>query len=430
MRLRRSPRLALRLPGTFPSLKAQPRLQKALRMLWLDAVFEAISEGFFVNYLSLHLLDSGGTVPQVGLLNSLGNTANVVAQMPGARAAEKSGRPKALVMWSTKGVTRVALLLLALAPFALKGSAAVYGIMLLAALRSLAASFGTPAHTSLLAELVPIGIRGQYLSSRQLAMSVCTLVVVPLAGQVIQIGGHPVGYQTCFMLALVAGLASAVSFSRLPESVRAEQDEGHADRSVLSWKTVRHEVGFLRYCMTAVVWMMGIQVAAPFFAPYMVQELGFAKGTVGLVSTINTLASLVGMRVFGPCIDRRGARWVMTVTGLAIPLVPLTWVFVRTPWHAGIIALLAGSTWAGYNLGSLNLLLALAPEDHRERYVALLNTLSSAAAIVGPLIGGLVYASFGFRLNLVLSGAIRYLGILLFVALVRENRARSLADRA
>ena len=425
MRHGRLPRLALRLPGTFPSLKAQPRIQKALRMLWLDGAFEAISEGFFVNYLSLHLLDSGGTVQQVGLLNSLGNTANVVAQIPGAKAAEQSGRPKALVLWSTKGVTRVALLLLALSPLVLKGTAAVYGIMILAAFRSLAASFGTPAHTSLLGALVPLGIRGQYLSSRQLAMSVCTLVTVPLAGQVIQVGGHPVGYQICFAMALAAGLASAVSFSKLPESGSPEQEKAHADRSVLGWKSLRRESSFLRYCVTAVIWMMGIHIAAPFFAPYMVQELGFAKGTVGLVSTITTLASLAGMRIFGPCIDRRGARWVMIATGLAIPLVPLTWVFVRTPWHAGIIALLAGSTWAGYNLGSLHLLLSLAPEDHRERNVALLNTLSSAAAIVGPLVGGLVYASFGFRHNLVLSGVIRYTGVLLFIALLREKGARA-----
>ena len=425
MRHRRLPRLGLRLPGTFPSLKAQPRLQKALRMLWLDGVFEAISEGFFLNYLSLHLLDSGGTVQQVGLFNSLGNTANVVAQIPGARAAEKSGRPKALVLWSTKGVTRVALLLLALAPFVLKGTTAIYGIMLLAALRSLAASFGTPSHTSLLGALVPLGIRGQYLSSRQLAMSACTLVVVPLAGQLIQVSGHPTGYQACFILALIAGVASAISFSKLPESARSYQPQSHAARNTLAWNTLRHEASFLRYCFTAVIWMMGMQIAAPFFAPYMVQELGFAKGTVGLVSTITTLASLAGMRIFGPCIDRRGARWVMVMTGLLIPLVPLTWVFVRTPWHAGIIALLAGSTWAGYNLGSLNLLLAMAPEDNRERYVALLNTATSAAAILGPLIGGMVYASFGFRPTLILSAMIRYTGILLFIVLVWEKSARA-----
>jgi len=419
MRIGQSLKRLLRSPDFFPSVKAQPAAHKALRMFWLDGVFVAISQGFFLNYLPLYLLDMGGTVQQIGLLSSLSNVANVVAQIPGARVSELWGKRKKIVLLSGKGFSRLVLLLYALIPFLLRGLPAIYALIILSILRVFSDNFGYPAWTSLIGDIVPLRIRGRYFSSRQLAMGVCTLIAVPLAGQVIQYGGYPIGYQICFFLAFLAGLVSTITYSRIPEPPNKEWERQRTRRRIWGWQDLRKESNFLRYCLSNLIWGLGLQVAAPFFSAYMVKDLGFTRGAVGWVSMVSSFTALIGMRYFGPLVDRKGAKWVMSFSGLLIPLIPWSWLIVRTPLHAAAINTLSGFAWAGYNLAGFSLLLAIIPEDQRARYTALFSTLNAMTAIISPLIGGYLFASYGFWVNLTLSGAMRLAGILLFIRLVR-----------
>ena len=116
-----------------------------------------------------------------------------------------------------------------------------------------------------------------------------------------------------------------------------------------------------------------------------------------MLAAISSLSALVGQRVFGRLLDRKGAYWVQTVTGLIIPLAPLAWAFITAPWQVGIINSFTGFLWAGYNLSNFNLLLELTPDDQRPRAVALYQTVVFGSAVVGPLIGGFLVDSAGFK---------------------------------
>ena len=381
----------VRVPEFFPSVRSRPMVHRGLRMLWLEGVFLTISQGFYTRYVPLLVLDLGGAVRHIAQITSLSNLASLAAQLPGARFSESRGKPKLIALLTTRAIVPVTVALFILATVLLRGLPAVYAICAISVLSTLSTAFGSPAYTSLLGELIPIRVRGRYLSSRQLAMSVCGLVAVPVAGRIIQSAGFPAGYRISFGLALVAGIAATLSYSRIPEPT------GPSQRSTTSgtsrrWKDLLSQRAFLRYCLTGLIWGVGCQIAAPFFAVHMVENLAFSKTTIGMLSTVSTLASLSAMRVFGPRIDRRGARWVMTASGLLIPFIPWSWLLVRLPWQAALANVLGGFAWGGYNLGALNLLLNILPEEHRGRGVALFNTVGAFAAIVGPLAGGAIYA--------------------------------------
>jgi DHA1 family multidrug resistance protein-like MFS transporter len=113
--------------------------------------------------------------------------------------------------------------------------------------------------------------------------------------------------------------------------------------------------------------------------------------------------------------NRLGALRTQALTGLLIPIIPTVWIWITAPWQVGVLEAYAGLVWAGYNLANFALLLELTPASHRPQAVALYQTVVFASAVAGPLLGGWLADTFGFRVIFAASGAGRLLGILLFV---------------
>src|SRR5208337_4488236 len=107
-----------------------------------------------------------------------------------------------------------------------------------------------------------------------------------------------------------------------------------------------------------------------------------------------------------------------------IPILPLLWVLARAPWHVYLINTASGILWAGYNLASFNMLLELSPFEEREAGVALYQSVVSASAVLGPLVGGLLIAEAGYHAAFLVSSVGRLAGSVLFILFVKPSRTR------
>ena len=143
---------------------------------------------------------------------------------------------------------------------------------------------------------------------------------------------------------------------------------------------------------------------------------------VGALSAVMSVTGLFGQLYFGRMMDLRGTKWVLVVSGLVIPFLPWAWMLAGEPWHVIPINAMAGLMWAGYNLAGLNMVLLLSPDDRRPSYAAAFQTCVFFSAFVGPLIGGPLSQSFGFRLIFFISGAGRLVSTLLLMRFVHEVR--------
>ena len=391
-----------------------------LRFFWLDGLFSAISENFYLNFIPLFALAYGATNGQVGWVMALANLAGALALFPGARQAGRARRPKPIILWPGVGFARLALLLLALMPLVvINPMAAFVGIVALNALRAFMSNFANPAWTSMVADLVPDVMRGRYFSTRNLAMGTAALLVAPLAGYVIQTGnqlpGFPQGgYQAAFFLAFCFGVIGTLSFARIPEPEAVRQGGYVHQRGDLR-RGLRENPEFVGLLASAFVWNLALQVAGPFFNVYLVTELGGTAATVGMVASVSSIFALVGQAVFGRLFDRRGALWMQTVTGLGIAFLPLAWTLITQPWHVGVINIFGGFLWAGFNLANFNLLLDLTPDQQRPRAVALYQTMVFGSAFLGPVLGGYVADLAGFKAIFALSGTGRMAAMLIFI---------------
>lgn len=395
-----------------------------LRWLWLDGLLSTISENFYAAFVPLFALAYGATKAQIGLLASVANGLAMVAFLPGARAAELRARRKPLVLVGGGGVSRLMLVLLAASPLAgLEPGAMVTAIIALNGVRSFAGNFSNPAWTTMVADLVPPAIRGRYFSGRNVAMALSALIVAPLAGGLVRAinreGSRVAGYQTVFLLAALAGAVATLSYARIPEhGVRRLPRAASQRRSLLA--LLRANPTFAGFAASAFVWNFALQIAGPFFNPFIVTDLeGGSTTVVGLAGGSFSLFTLLGQGVWGRLIDRKGNLPMLRLTGLLIPLAPAGWALARAPWHLYLLEAFAGFTWAGYNLANFNLLLELSPERDRPSATAVYHTAVFASAVLGPMVGGALAEAIGYRACFAASAVGRTIATALMIALVR-----------
>lgn len=397
----------------------QPTQVFSLRYFWLDGFFSAVSDNFYLSFIPLFALAYGASNGEVGWLTAVGNLLGAIALFPGAQLAERATRRQPLVLWTGGGIARLALLGLACIPlFVTQPQTAVLLIIALNGLRAFMANFANPAWTAMVADLVPDFARGRYFGSRNMAMGLAALAVTTLAGRLINLvngwrSSDIAGYQIIFVLSFLFGMVSTFSFSRITEppiSVAAGQEHHRGDLR----RILRTYPGFAGLVISAFVWNVALQVAAPFFNVYLVNKLGATAATIGILASVSSLSALAGQQVFGRLLDEKGALWVQQVCGFIIPVLPLTWLIVTAPWQVGMFNLLGGFVWAGYNLSNFNLLLRLTPDEQRPRAVALYQTAVFGGAVLGPLLGGYLADAISFKFIFGLSGAGRLLGMILF----------------
>ena len=403
-----------------------------LRFFWLDGLFAAISDNFYLSFVPLFALAYGASAGDIGWLTAVGNLLGATALFPGARLIERLPHRKPVVLWAGGGVGRVMLLLLALLPFVGNGPrVAIVAIIVLNGIRAFASNFGNPGWTAIVADLVPGQMRGRYFGNRNLAMGIAALLVTPFAGWLIrtvntQTGSAVSGYQWTFALAFGFGMISTAVFARIPEPASATSN-GHTHQSGDLRRALRQSTGFMGLVISAFVWNMSLHVAAPFFNVYLVTEFQASTTTIGLLASVSSLTALFGQRFFGPLMDRKGAIWVILVSGFMIPLLPLGWVFITAPWQVAVINTLGGFAWAGYNLANFTLLLDLTPDTERPRAVALYQTAVFVSAVLGPILGGYVADAVSFQTIFAMSAGGRLMGMALLALLVARPLARKLA---
>ncbi|MHB0856022.1 MAG: MFS transporter [Anaerolineae bacterium] len=394
--------------------------------MWWDGVFASLSISCYMDFLVLYLLVLGASTATVGVFASLNSAAALAAPLLGAWLVERSARRKLWVVLGPGGLARIPLLLMAAIPLVFSGQAAVACFLAASAIQSFGGSVGLPAYSSLLADVVPIQVRGRFLGAQMLAGNVIRLAIVPLAGWLIGWVGGVSGYQLAWIIAALAGLAATRAYARIPEPACAEGRDlvglANAGSGGSGWRALRRDHLFVAFCLINVIWTAGVQGIVPFFTVHMASDLGFSVGTIAYLTTASTLASILITRLMGNLVDRKGAAVITAGSMLAMVPTPLFWMLARTPFQVGLVQAYGNLAWTGAAVAATPLILMLTPVQYRSRYIAVFNTANGVAAIIAPLVAGWLYVSFGFQANATYSLVVRGLGALGFLALWRSGR--------
>jgi MFS family permease len=376
-----------------------PQVRHNLRWFWFDGFFSAASDNIILTYLTLYVLALGASGIQIGLMSSLSSLSATLLLLPGALLAERIGRRKNITVISGGIFSRLMVLLLVFVPLVFPPGLVVVAAIGLSVLRDALANLSLPAWVSLTADIVPISHRGRYFGSRNIYMIIIGMATTLLGGEVITRLGQPLGYQIALGLAFGLGMISTISFARLrdphPQARVTAQKVELSPIKLLKplWSTR----AFLAFSVTAALWNFSLNIAGPFFNVYMVQNLNASATTVGLLSIVSSLSSLPAQYFFGPLTDRLGPRRVMMITGLLIPFLPFSWLFITASWQIIPLNIFSGFMWGGYSLAAFNILLEVTPHAQRERTTALYQILVALSLAGGAALGGFLVSQFGYK---------------------------------
>lgn len=341
---------------------------------FLTAFLVAIGAGSFEIGLAAALPLLGGLVQPVG--------AEIVRRRGGHR------RPvvvaAALIDALLWGASVAAVLWLP-APQALLAVLVVLGV------QQAAAAVTTASWTSWISDLIPARVRGRFFGTRNFVTNAFGAVTAAVAGFVVRsAGSDPV---PVFLVLIGAGVVFRLVSIRFlhvqPEPLPARSLPGGVVRQLREPLT---HAGYRRYVVFSAAWGFTVHFVAPFFAVYMLTQLGISVASVMTFSALGIVSNLVGQRVWGPLADRHGDRAVMRMAGLFVAVQPFWWLFTAASgpgyFLMPLLSVTGGFAWGGFTLATGNLMMRLAPETGKTSFFAVQAALGGAFGALGPIAGG------------------------------------------
>jgi UMF1 family MFS transporter len=179
------------------------------------------------------------------------------------------------------------------------------------------------------------------------------------------------------------------------QEARAQADWKDGYRRVRSFFLHhRRYPGVARFLAAKFFFENGISAIIIFMAVYAVKVMGFSDQVVLPFLLVSTTAAVAGSSICGLLVDRWGGQRALTAVllGWVLSLILVLATSSRPVfWAAGsLIGVFLGGTWTA----SRPLMVSLVPEKMLGEFFGLYAFSGKAAAIVGPLVWGLVVYAF------------------------------------
>lgn len=352
-----------------------------------DAAFQAAAQGGGESYFSAFALLLQASSFHIGILSALPQLVGMLAQLCSVKLRRYFRVPGDLIRAGGWGQAICWIPLLALpllvpehGPWLLIGCAMAYF------------AFGQatiPVWNSLLIDLVDASNRGTYFARRARITALTSFVALGVAGAVLTIGQEWeiswVGFVIIFLGAAAARVGATRCQTNISTLVPTHQIEApHGFRHFL---TETATADFRYFLLFSGLMHFAVLLSGPFFVVYLLRDLQwtYLQYAGWMASSIS--AQFLTLTAWGQLGDRYGNKTLLTVTGLAVPLLPMGYLLSEqylflVLWNFG-----GGVIWAGLSLGLQNYVFDSVRPEERTRGVALGNGVNAIGWGLGALTG-------------------------------------------
>jgi hypothetical protein len=145
---------------------------------------------------------------------------------------------------------------------------------------------------------------------------------------------------------------------------------------------------FVKFVLYVASITFATQLAAPYFAVYMLRDLHFNYLTFMAVYLASVLSGLFAFPIWGRHADVVGNAKILKITSFLIPAIPALWLISPNPFVLVPIETLSGFVWGGFNLCATNYIYDAVSAPKRVRCLAYYNLISGTAVFFGAITGG------------------------------------------
>jgi MFS family permease len=295
-----------------------------------------------------------------------------------------------------------------------------------------ALQFSLPAWLSVMGDLVSPVTRGRFFGRRTALCILLQFISGTSAGLGLWLfkknGLEPYGYATIFTGAMLARWSSTYFLGRMVEPAYTPREE--ESFTLVQFLRRLPQSNFAKFVMFVGCLTASAQVVGCLFPFYWLQTLKYPYWWQYTACVIAVVVIQIPALIFwGRVADRYGNRKVLTVTSVAVAVLPALWLISTNIWLAVFLQMWSGFFWSGFNQSVQNFLLDAVTPPKRARCNAYLSLMTNTGLLIGGLSGAIAVHYLPFRPGwypfwtlLIVSFVLRMGTVLYFIPRFREVR--------
>jgi len=406
---------------------AEDVVKKSLRYSVYDGIAFAVMDGMTASFLTPFAIALNASVNLIAALTYVPQLVGSFIQLFAAKIVEiVRNRRKILVVSSfIHAILWIPLLLLPYATPAQK-----YLLILYVSVQTIFTQLMQPVGNSLMGDIVPKYERGRFFGVKNRVVGATSFVAALAAGLILNyfsikspFTGFTILFSTAFVARLISGIFKGMMYNPAPDLAHEEKF------SIFDFVKRMDKTNYGHFVIYIVLFKLAVNIAAPFFAVYMLKDLGFSYLQFTIITAAELIASFITMGIWGKLIDGKGTKFVLYASGMLTPVIPFLWLFSRNFYYLVFVEMFSGIAWAGFNLGSSNFIFDAVRPENRIRCIAYYKFFEGIAVFFGALMGGFLISKIpawifisSIPFVFLISGVLRSLISLILLPTLKEAR--------
>ena len=153
-----------------------------------------------------------------------------------------------------------------------------------------------------------------------------------------------------------------------------------------------------------------------------ISELGASKTEIGMIYMTGSAVGALISPMVGRVSDRIGRKPVMAMSMVGFIVAFAAYSLIESALYAFPIQALEGATWAAMGTVASAFIADLAPEKERGWAMGMYERTWFIGWIIGPMLGGYLADTIGFKATLIIGSALTFAGLVIFLLKVGESR--------
>ena len=177
------------------------------------------------------------------------------------------------------------------------------------------------------------------------------------------------------------------------------------------------------WLLTACVALMmtGMGIIMPVFARRL-SEFGDGVEALGFMTMSFALAQFIASPIMGSLADRFGRRPLILLSLISYTLVNIGFLLASSTGMFILVRTLGGLLTAGLFPAAMGVVTDITPSSERSRWVGIVMGGYGMGLIFGPVLGGVLYDTWGYASPFIISALAAFLALLAALAFVPETR--------
>ncbi len=367
---------------------AEDIVKKSLKYSIYDGVAFAVVDGMTASFLTPFAIALKSSVNLIAALTYVPQLVGAFIQLFAAKIVEIIKDRRKIIIASSF-INAILWIPLLLIPYATPNQK--YLIVVYIAIQTLASQLANPVWNSLMGDIVPKYERGRFFGLRNKIIEAISFFAALSAGFILYYSSPTspfLGFTILFSIAFVARLFSAAFRSMMhnpaPDLANVEKF------SLVDFVRRMDKTNYGHFVIYIVLFKFAVYIASPFFAVYMLKDLGFSYLQFTFMIAAELIGSFSSLGIWGRLIDKRGTKFVLYVAGMITPAIPILWLFSRNYYYLFVIQIISGLSWAGFDLSSSNFIFDAVKPENRVRSISYYKFFEGIAVFAGALFGGLL----------------------------------------